>query len=169
MRHALQSRGNVATPLGVLSTGRCPSDAAKTQCPHRLVVRTSCCGRDNPGSNPGVDRAGCRTAPSDPCFAMVAAVPWAWSRCTSRPSWLLGGSIAHCPVIVHSAILGMQPPPARSAPRPAITEQRGHIPRGSKHMSVPRQCCNLSVQSSRNMHNRVVFICTIKKSRTTRA
>ena len=24
-------------------------------CPHRLVVRTSRCGRDNPGSNPGVD------------------------------------------------------------------------------------------------------------------
>ena len=26
-------------------------------CPHRLVVRTSRCGRDNPGSTPGVDNA----------------------------------------------------------------------------------------------------------------
>ena len=28
--------------------------AAKPQCPHRLVVRTSRRGRDNPGSTPGV-------------------------------------------------------------------------------------------------------------------
>ena len=27
------------------------------QSPHRLVVRTSRCGRDNPGSTPGVDNA----------------------------------------------------------------------------------------------------------------
>ena len=27
-------------------------------CPHRLVVRTSRCGRDNPGSNTGVDMVG---------------------------------------------------------------------------------------------------------------
>ena len=28
---------------------------SQATCPHRLVVRTSRCGRDNPGSNPGVD------------------------------------------------------------------------------------------------------------------
>ena len=36
------------------------SPLLRNQCPHRLVVRTSRCGRDNPGSTPGVDILCCR-------------------------------------------------------------------------------------------------------------
>ena len=32
-----------------------PNSTGPTPSPHRLVVRTSRCGRDNPGSTPGVD------------------------------------------------------------------------------------------------------------------
>ena len=34
---------------------RVPAAFWFSSCPHRLVVRTSRCGRDNPGSTPGVD------------------------------------------------------------------------------------------------------------------
>ena len=37
-----------------------------SECPHRLVVRTSRCGRDNPGSNPGVDMTSYKGAASVP-------------------------------------------------------------------------------------------------------
>ena len=48
--------------------------------PHRLVVRTSRCGRDNPGSNPGVDTlVGWQCCP---CLASCCVLPvrWLWAR-----------------------------------------------------------------------------------------
>ena len=54
--------------------------------PHRLVVRTSRCGRDNPGSNPGVDKGCtdtlCGVVPSS--RGLAGAVRWC-SR-SARPS-----------------------------------------------------------------------------------
>ena len=39
--------------------------------PHRLVVRTSRCGRDNPGSNPGVDTGPWLFLPTCSCEVRV--------------------------------------------------------------------------------------------------
>ena len=47
---------------------------------YRLVVRTSRCGRDNPGSNPGVDTlVGWQCCP---CLASCCVLPvrWLWAR-----------------------------------------------------------------------------------------
>ena len=38
------------------SDSKVKTDMTPCKCPHRLVVRTSRCGRDNPGSTPGEDR-----------------------------------------------------------------------------------------------------------------
>ncbi len=46
------------------------------QGPHRLVVRTSRCGRDNPGSTPGVDILGTlvlSVSPGSPMCSVMAA------------------------------------------------------------------------------------------------
>ena len=47
--------------------------------PHRLVVRTSPRGRDNPGSNPGADRRLCEGAARSPCWS--APRRWEWGGC----------------------------------------------------------------------------------------
>ena len=41
-------------PMRQQASGQC-GRSRLIPCPHRLVVRTSRCGRDNPGSTPGVD------------------------------------------------------------------------------------------------------------------
>ena len=54
--------------------------SCSTSSPHRLVVRTSRCGRDNPGSNPGVDTlVGWQCCP---CLASccMLRVRWLWAR-----------------------------------------------------------------------------------------
>ena len=50
-RHLLPCAATAPGKLHIFSATR----AGECCCPHRLVVRTSRCGRDNPGSNPGVD------------------------------------------------------------------------------------------------------------------
>ena len=85
------------------------------QCPHRLVVRTSRCGRDNPGSNPGVDRASCTAASIRPLFCdgcrsavsleplpVTAFVASGWQYCSlpgncgQRNSWVAAASSLQC-------------------------------------------------------------------------
>jgi hypothetical protein len=47
--------GGCGTPLAPILRRCAQPPSASQQGPHRLVVRTSRCGRDNPGSTPGVD------------------------------------------------------------------------------------------------------------------
>ena len=56
-RHARLLLPGAATAPGKLHICSA-THAGERCCPHRLVVRTSRCGRDNPGSNPGVDMVG---------------------------------------------------------------------------------------------------------------
>ena len=51
------SRGQWPQCAGTLDSDSFPTcGASLISSPHRLVVRASRCGRDNPGSNPGADK-----------------------------------------------------------------------------------------------------------------
>ena len=50
--------------------GECRKVTAERQSPYRLVVRTSRCGRDNPGSTPGEDIAACRPLATAGCTGL---------------------------------------------------------------------------------------------------
>ena len=69
--------------------------------PHRRVVRTSRCGRDNPGSNPGADRQLCEGTPCSLCWS--APWRWEWGGCPvlsvqqSCTSGLRGTATCACP------------------------------------------------------------------------
>ena len=63
-----------------MSAGSCLLSFCCASSPHRLVVRTSRCGRDSPGSNPGVDTlVGWQCCP---CLASCCVLPvrWLWAR-----------------------------------------------------------------------------------------
>ena len=83
--------------------------------PHRLVVRTSRCGRDNLGSNPGADRRLCEGTPCSPCWS----APWRWElggcpvlsvqqRCTTG---LRGTATCACPSSAAGGATSCLPPP----------------------------------------------------------
>ena len=62
--------GAARLPLHDRVQGRaCHIETIKNQCPYRLVVRTSRCGRDNAGSTPGEDVYP-KTHPSPSCVAL---------------------------------------------------------------------------------------------------
>ena len=89
-RHLLPCAATAPGKLHIFSATR----AEERCCPHRLVVRTSRCGRDNPGSNPGVDiLVGWQCCP---CLASCCVLPVRWLCVRAHPVSTVPGIEVWC-------------------------------------------------------------------------
>ena len=90
---------------------RDPPKRARHNSPHRLVVRTSRCGRDNPGSTPGVDILA--HSHLIPLGGAIAGIHWnrilkppkQASICTSFCKFRDGGTDSCIVIWVHSSVV----------------------------------------------------------------